>query len=203
MNEEVKFVALDIALLLDPELDALCRGLNSAKGAEPFSDLRKPDNYPHVTLAMGVFREEEIPAITEELQFAAGFLPMRVCVNKLYRKVSEQIGQEYQLFLRREQQLTNIHSAVMDRLKPYMVCVPSSQNMFVVDRDEVWEPNTTHWVDGFRHKRLEDYRPHISLKCRNSALDVPLPIEGRGDRIVIARIGNYCSCRDVLSRVHP
>lgn len=198
----IKFVALDIALLLDPELDALCRRLNTSPLAEPFSDFRKCDNYPHITLAMGVFREQEIQAISTELQFAAGFLPLAMHVNELYRKVSEQIGQEYQLLLRRNQQLTDIHCAIMYQLRPYMVHMPSSPDMFVVDADEAWELNTTYWVDGFRYKTPEDYKPHISLKCRNASLEVPLPIHGRADKIVIARIGNYCSCRQILREVH-
>jgi hypothetical protein len=202
MIERVKFVALDIALLLDPELDALCRRLNSAKGAEPFSDFRKQTNYPHVTLAMGVFREGEIPAILKELVLLRPQLPVRLSVTELYCKVSEQIGQEYQLMIERDSAFNVFYNDFRERINPYFTSLPASQNMFVVDKDEVWNPNTTQWVDGFKHKRPHDYKPHISLKCRNASLDVPLPIEGRGIQIVIAQIGNYCSCRTLLREVH-
>ena len=202
MIERVKFVALDIALLLDPELDALCRRLNSAKGAEPFSDFRKQTNYPHVTLAMGVFREGEIPAILKELVLLRPQLPVRLSVTELYCKVSEQIGQEYQLMIERDSAFNVFYNDFRERINPYFTSLPASQNMFVVDKDEVWNPNTTQWVDGFKHKRTHDYKPHISLKCRNASLDVPLRIEGRGIQIVIAQIGNYCSCRTILREVH-
>lgn len=201
MTEPVRFVALNIALLLDSELDALCRRLNAMPSAEPFSDFRKPDNHPHITLAMGVFREEEIPVIDKEVKSIIHYVPRIFSITELYRKTSEQIGQEYQLLIEKDKAFDDFHRAFMERIKPYITTFPASQEMFVVDADETWEPNTTYWVDGFRHKKEEEYRPHISLKCRHALLDARLPIEGKADGIIIARIGNYCSCRRIVTKV--
>jgi hypothetical protein len=196
------FVALDIALLLSPKLDELCRRINTAPGAKPFSDFRKQDNYPHITLARGVFREEEIPALSKDIRLYKPHFLGEVVITELYPKTSEQIGQEYQLRVKKDEQFDELYRAFIERIKPYSTTFPASREMIVVDQDEIWNPATIDWVNEFRNKKPEDYNPHISLKCRHASLDVQLPLEGIAERIVIANVGNYCSCRGIRRELH-
>lgn len=197
-----QLIALDIALLLPPELDTLCRRINSTTGASPFSDFRKTDNHPHITLAMGVFPVAYIEALYAALlPFQITHHPLPLTVKDLYKKHSEQIGQEYQLQIERIEDICSLQRDVMSRLRNYFAAETATREMVRVDSDEQWEPNTTYWIDGFKHKKPEDYTPHISLKCREAKLPSEIDLNFVVDRLAIARVGNYCSCRDILREV--
>ncbi len=200
------FVALNIALLVSSDIDALCRRMNTALCAAPFSDFRKPSNYPHITLAMSVFREKEIPAIVKEVTPLKPYLPVGFSITELYHKTSEQIGQEYQLLVEKDEDFDEFHREFMERIRPYFTSVPTTREMIDVDADELWESHTAYWVDGFRNKRPDSYKPHISLKCRHASLDAilpnaMLPLKGTAERMVIAHVGNYCSCRKIVKEI--
>jgi hypothetical protein len=196
------YVALNIGFLLSSELEQLCRNLNTSPDADAFSDFGKANNNPHVTLAMGVFEENDIENIVSAIRTAIeGYNPIKTTATNLYRKESEQIGQEYQLQIQKTDEIATLYKCVMDAVRQYISSVPATRNMFSVDEDETWEPNTTHWVDGFKRKKPEDYNPHISLKCRSVPEEPVLPIACTVDTIVIAKMGNYCSSRDVLGQI--
>lgn len=199
------YIALDIALLLPTEVDRVCRGLNSAPNADPFSDFKKSNNHPHITLAMGVFQAEDVPTLVASLEkkLSECYYPLQLQIKELYRKISEQIGQEYQLLIEAKSPFHGLVGGIWKITGQYYASVPATREMFQLDSDELWEPNTAHWVDGFRQKRLDDYKPHISLKCREVVLeDGILPLDFTASNVVVARIGNYCTCRDILKKIN-
>ena len=148
-----KYVALSIALRLSPEVEALCRRLNTADASDPLSNFRKPNNYPHITLAMGVFPYHKLGEVSLAASYATiEDCPVELEILELYSKESAQIGKEYQLRISKTPAIVDLHTRIMQAILPYRAAVPASQEMFHVDPDEVWEPNTTHWVDGFKDK---------------------------------------------------
>ena len=216
IEEECTHVAVNIALALPNNLDALCRELNTATSANQFSDFGKRDNYPHITLAMGVVAITDVPLLTNDLKTALyETLPLSLSVEELYRKVSEQIGQEYQLLISRTPEIVTLHEKLMEIARRFFRNVSATKEMVFVNddnfydrgtfrNDETWEPNTTHWIDGFKLKKAEDYKPHISLKCRNvdeAVVQRQLPCEFIADRIILAYTGNYCSARQIAYEV--
>src|SRR5680860_451818 len=60
-------IAIDIALLLPEAINKICTGVNQAEGSDAFSDLSKPDNYPHITLALGIIDEKDIEEVNSKL----------------------------------------------------------------------------------------------------------------------------------------
>jgi hypothetical protein len=196
------YIALNIGLLLPSTLEEVCINLNTEADADPFSDFRKDNNNPHITLAMGVFEERNIDVVIAAVRTVVEqYDPIETTITRMYRKESEQIGQEYQLEIKRTNELVKFHRSVMEAVKPYFCSIPATKEMFVVDPDETWEPNTTYWIDGFKEKKPADYKPHISLKCREVTTKIAVPIDFIADTIVVARVGNYCSSRNVIEKI--
>src|SRR3989338_497321 len=151
-----KYVALSIALRLSPEVEALCRRLNTADASDPFSNFRKPDNYPHITLAMGVFPYHKLGEVGLAVSnVTTEDCPLELEILELYSKESAQIGKEYQLRVSKTSAIVDLHTRIMGTIAPFRASVPASQEMFHVDHNEVWEPNSTHWIDGFKDKTPE------------------------------------------------
>ena len=205
IEEECTHVAVTIALALPKNLDALCRELNTATSANPFSDFGKRDCHPHITLGMGVIDITNIGLLTQALNRECyNVHPLALSIEKVYRKVSEQIGQEYQLEISKTPQIVDLHTRSMNILREYLAPVGITRDMINVDEDEQWEPETAYWIDGFKFKKAEDYKPHISLKCRNvdeAVVQRQLPCEFIADRIILAYVGNYCTARQIAYEV--
>ncbi len=200
----INYCALDIALPLPSEIENLSRTLNILHDAQPFSDFRKANNHPHITLALGVFRSEDVPTLVASLEkeLSGDYCPLNLQITGLHRKFSDQIGQEYQLMIERNDHLLGLARGVWGIAHQLYASTPATREMIQLDANEVWEPNTTHWIERFRHKRFEDYNPHISLKCREAVLEeAKLPLAFVADKIVIARIGNYCTSRDIVNEI--
>ncbi len=224
------YAAITIALALPRDrenprgLEELCRIINQPKGANSFSDFGKKDNYPHIPLGMGVLPIPEIAAFIRDIVLYTNqgidekkYAPLQLTVESIYQKNPGQTNQEYQLLISRTPKLVELHAHFMGilrtRMKEYGSRMDLDSEFFFVDdderyqfgtkeNDEIWEPSTVDEVDQYKSMKPEDYRPHLSLKCRNVHEEavrpqLELPHSFIADRVIVAYTGNHCSARQI------
>ena len=75
--------------------------------------------------------------------------------------------------------------------------------MFFLDYDEKFSEVSKFWIENYRknHSDPNNYHPHISLKCRKAEYK-NFPIKFTASKLAICHLGNYCSCRKILSSVN-
>ncbi|MFH0836435.1 MAG: 2'-5' RNA ligase family protein, partial [Candidatus Micrarchaeota archaeon] len=77
-------IAVDVALLLPKPVNDVCIAINQAKDSVQTSDLSKPDNHPHITLAMGVIDEAQVVEVKERIKrLAARFHKLELEISGL------------------------------------------------------------------------------------------------------------------------
>lgn len=192
-------IAIDVALLLPETISKICVNLNQRDGSEWYSDLSKPDNYPHITLAMGVIDEADIEQVDKRLgEIARQYTTLSLEINRLSHNLTpgNKIACGFDITL--TDKIQELHNSIMKELNPFISYV-ADQSMFRVDDDEIFDPISIFWVENFRNVFLGTklFNPHISLKCRKAEYD-SLPISFPASQITLCRMGNHWTCRDIL-----
>ncbi len=194
-------IAVDIALLLPKEVNDICVEINR-KDAEASSDLSKDDNYPHITLAMGVIDEKDLLEVETKLkEISSNFSSLQLEILDIYFKITPEKKKSYGFTIRLTDELKNLHKMIMEKLLP-IFSYDVSNSMFFLDSDENFNEVSKHWVKNYgkKHSNPDNYHPHISLKCRKAEYS-KFPIKFTSSKLVVCHLGNHCTCRKVLVSV--
>lgn len=193
-------IAVDIALLLPDTINEMCIAINCSDKARSFCDLSKADNYPHITLAMGVIDESVLEIIQDKFkQLATAASPLHLEITTVYSQENPDGNSSCGFKIRDNDELLKLHLAMMEALTPY-VTNEATQEMYKLDPDEKFAEVSKHWVENYwkNHMGEGKYKPHISLKCGYAKQD-DLPISFTVSRLAICHLGNFCSCRTILA----
>jgi hypothetical protein len=192
-------IAVDIALLLPEAINKICIDINQKEHAEAFSDLSKSNNHPHITLAMGVIDEKDIGKINSKLnEIIKQFSKLNLRILRLNYEITPEKKKSYNFEIKLSDKLKKLHATIIRELLP-VFSYDVNNKMFFLDFDETFNEVSKFWVKtyGRIHSNPENYRPHISLKCRNGECP-KFPKEFVASKVVLCHLGNYCTCRTVL-----
>lgn len=189
-------IEIDIALLLPERMNRICREINKQVSADAQSDLSKTDNYPHITLAMGVVEETSLPKIIAKVQNVsrnAHTIPITVLGAETKKIRTGKTSYEFQV--QKSSHLLDLHAVMMRSLSPFL-CDDATDALFHIDEDETLHEVTAYWVENYarHHSNPKTYDPHISLKCANGDY-TGFPLHFSVSQIAVCRLGNYCTCR--------
>lgn len=192
-------IACDIALLPPMEMMEGSIQLNRRllRSFEPKIVLDRRDRLPHLSLAMGGLREEELPAAAALIEeIGSQFPPIPLIFTGIHTGV---IGTgETVSTLRTEQTplLRSLHETVMSRFEALLSHHATAEGF--IGFPEV-EAASVEWVDRYRNAAaFEQFSPHITLGIGELPPEALLPPDGAALRLALCHLGNYCTCRKVL-----
>jgi len=105
--------------------------------------------------------------------------------------------------LAKSERLQKLHEEILDNLKPFMSYDVNKNQMYAPSEiDEKDTPWMFPYINNFsKNSSLRNFNPHITIG--DGEIDQPtnLPINFRTSRIALYRLGNYCTCRKMLTEI--
>jgi hypothetical protein len=195
----VRRLAVDIALIPAPELFAAAITLNrSLHGVPDAPIMLHPSNcLPHVSLAMGCVREDDIAAVATILdRLATAHSPVELSPAGFHVRQSQTGYVVSSVELARTTTLQALHEAVMRAVEP-SVSDDAAADMFI---DPHGIPlSTIRWVNEYpATASFERFWPHITLGMGAPPADAALPAPSLASRLALCQLGPHCTCRRVL-----
>ncbi|HET8761567.1 MAG TPA: 2'-5' RNA ligase family protein [Nitrospiria bacterium] len=192
-------LALDVVLIPDAELLSAAITLNRALQGVPDAPivLDQATCLPHVSLAMGCVREEEISAIANVLDaLAAAHPPIELAPTGFHVRQSRTGYLVASMELARTAPLQALHETVMRGVDP-LLSRDAAPEMFVAP--ESISSSTIQWVNAYDSAASFDrFWPHITLGMGALPDDAIPPAPGLASRLALCQLGPHCTCRRVL-----
>lgn len=196
-------IAIDIVLLPSPAVAdmaiAINKGLN-ARVDNPKVVLGHDTAIPHISLCMGVIREEDTEKVAQIVkQIAQHFTPLQLEVTGT--RVAHPVeGETFSMWqISHTDAIQSLHEQIMQEVWPYVSYDDISADMYA--NPEQVEPISFYWVERYA-KKYDDpasFHPHLSLGVGEA--DQPSEkISFTASALAVCQLGNYCTCRKVVSR---
>lgn len=193
-------LAVDVALLPPADLLDATIALNRALHGEPDGPivLNASDCLPHVSLAMGCVRENEVPGLTTAIETIAAAHPRVELVPVGFHVRQSQSGYVVaSAELERTAALQALHEAVMRAVEPYLTR-DATPDMFI-EPDSI-SSSTIRWVNEYATAAsFTRFWPHLTLGAGTLPDGLPLPMRSRASRLAICHLGPHCTCRRILA----
>jgi 2'-5' RNA ligase len=153
---------------------------------------------PHVSLAMGCVREDQVSAIANVLESVARAHPPIELVPTGFHVRQSQTGYLVaSVELVRTAPLQAFHESVMRTMEPY-AGREAAPEMFV-DPHAI-PASTLRWVNEYASgASFERFWPHITLGMGALPEDAVVPVPGLASRLALCRLGPHCTCRRLLA----
>lgn len=188
-----RVIAVDAVLL--PSEDMMDKAIEVNRKLSENSDneisLNKADYLPHITLAMGCLREEDIEEIDKILEHLADkFKTLRLKTSS---------GAESKAWFRIEnnKNLQLLHETLMNKLYPYFT-YDVTREMIYKSKDEEINDLTLDYIRDFPSKSsFENYIPHITVGSYDTDMILP-EVEFTASEIALCHLGNHCTARRIL-----
>jgi 2'-5' RNA ligase len=192
-------IAGDVVLLPSTEVMEACVQLNQEllKSGESRIVLNTTDCVPHISLAMGCLKEEDLPAVECLLtEIASAVPPLRFPVSGLGVGRASTGESLSSLVIEPTGQLQSLHETIMKRIAPYMT-YDATPEMFVDPRGT--RASSAQWVNNYaRAASFEHFFPHITIGIGDLEASVSLPTHCPTSRLALCHLGHDCTCRRVL-----
>ena len=190
----MQLLALDVALLLPPDVRARVVELNAQLSGDS-EGLRLDESHnPHVTLTQTFVRPEELDAVFERLdQVLRG-----VTAITLHASGVTHSGSTLALAVDRRPELVALHEAVMETMRGYER-PGGTPAAFVGGEGRIGD---VLWVTSYRLKSaFHSYAPHITVGHVAQPPEIA-PFTFTADTVAACHLGRFCTCERVL-RVWP
>ncbi|WP_048148937.1 2'-5' RNA ligase family protein [Methanolacinia paynteri] len=203
MNSE--YYAVDIALIPERETLDFFIGLNRRLIEKTGDDsIRLGDSacLPHISLAMGRVHASCIEDIKEILSVVSGFLPYNAAY-KDYAVVAGSNGDQISgLDIVRDDMIAGLQEIVAGILGEF-----SSHGMtpecFSGDASAITDFSLDYSENYLARQTGDSFSPHITIGNGNirKVEDIQPPANFSCDRIAICRLGNHCTCAELLESI--
>ena len=184
-------VALDVAILLPPQVREVAIALSGSLPASQSKGLRLGDDrLPHITLTQQFVRRHELETcLTRVADVLATHQPLRLRVTGGGRG-SSSVWME----IERHDGLVNLHERLMGELAPFE-CHPGEAAAFCERSVRVGD---VRWVSAYRRNAaFGAFTPHVTLGHGTRPPEVE-PATFEATTIAACHLGRFCSCRRVL-----
>lgn len=161
--------------------------------------LNKESCLPHISLAMGCMREEDITEVGKVLRkiakkYSLGNLKIvgvAVSTNSVGEKVSVFV-------VEKTRQLQLLHQEVMEQLAEYLSYDVTADMLYP---GEGIAESTLLWIKNYREKSsFAKFLPHITIGY--GQIEKPPPVTGFAvSKLALCHLGNHCTCREIIAEV--
>jgi len=192
-------IAIDIAVLPPQEIMDKVIAINrrEAERGNAHGRLAKNDFYPHISIAMGTIKQEnldEIKIILDNL--LKNQKPLSVELVELYYAVGSDGSKTYGLKMKKTKEIQNIHEKLMRSLVPYFSYDATIEDLYKKENDEEKTNHPDH-INKYLNHSFENFDPHLTLRCKEVET-AELPIIFTASTIAICHVGTRTTCRKIL-----
>jgi 2'-5' RNA ligase len=199
-------IAIDVVLLPPPRIEELAIGISRELADHTIATpvvLNTEDCLPHISLGMGAVNLRQLGIIDQELdELTAASLPLNLEVERL-AVVRTHTGETVSGFdIRCTEDLQLLHEWVITLISQFGVG-EVTRDMVYAEKDEEIVEFTTSYIAGYeRNSSFLNYSPHITLgygDAGDACKEICLPLPFAASRLAICHLGNYCTCRRIIS----
>ena len=192
-------VALDIVILPPAEIMDHAISINQEhllKSQRKIS-LNRDNCFPHISLSMGCAAERDVPKIQAAIdETVKNFKTMKLEIVKTYSHplMNNEIISGFEI--KKTEAIQALHEALVHKMKAFFK-KRAYPDMFYQPPaiDEI----TVQLANRFlQQQALENYNPHLTLGL-GIAPQLDQSYHFTASSITLCRLGNYCTCRKVLS----
>lgn len=187
-------IAIDIVLLLPPEIIEKCIFVNSKLDNSEYVSFTDGYN-PHITLGMGCISADKIENLKKEIKSISDI------TKSLTLAIPDFTGKTFFSFkISENKQLTDLHNLVMEILEKNASYGETIPEMFYESEKVKDDLGLVQWVNNFNIEHARNlYDPHITLgKGERPQFDFPL--EFTSSSVGIFHIGQRGTCKKELAR---
>lgn len=192
-------LAIDIVLLPSKEIMEAAYRFNREllRRTEGKIVLDQNHSLPHLSLAMGAMKEEDIPAAADILEGIASHFPP---IDLVFTEIDAgplATGKAVTTWkVERTAVLQALHETVMKRIMPLLTNDATAEDF--IDDPRVL-PTSVDWVNRYTTAAaFEHFSPHITLGAGALEPNTPFPPRGTASRLALCHLGNDCTCRKIL-----
>jgi hypothetical protein len=195
-------IAVDVVLLPDEEMTerAIRTNARLVKEYGPQIVLGKTDRLPHISLAMGCVERNQVESIGQVLKQIARNHPLGGLVVTGVVTTLSVGGQQVSSFvLAKTPELQSLHEDVMNRMQAWFSYDVTADMVY---GDEPVAESTLTWIRTFREKSsFGAFFPHITIGYGMVDQPTTFPIRTKASQLALCHLGNYCTCRKVLTLI--
>ncbi len=192
-------IAVDAVLLPSDEMmDKAIEASKKLSGISVSRILLSRENcLPHISLAMGVIDEQDLPFINEDLQqIAIEFQGIKLSAINIstHETVSGETVSHFEIKKTGELQL--LHEKFMRKLSRYFT-YDAVEKMLLAP--EGVKKTTLEWINNYRkNSSFGKFSPHITIGYGKADNAGP-PVRFTASRLALCHLGNHCTCRKILA----
>jgi 2'-5' RNA ligase len=186
-----KLIALDVAILLPPDVAARAIALSAALPHDDAHGLRLDDEHlPHITLTQQFVREDEFDTACDHVDAALrDHPPARVVAAGAAKE-----GHTIWITIERTPEVMGLHERLMEGLRG-LERPEGTPSAFFDDDARLAD---VLWVSGFRLKSsFGAFKPHITLGHGDQPPSIE-PFHFDATAVAACHLGRHCTCRRVL-----
>lgn len=194
-------IAVDIVLLPPPPIMQICIDINEQKQSQSFQHLNSKDNWPHISLAMGILDTKDLIKAKEILdKLPHDFTKLDLELTKISYIVASDNKKSHAFDVAVTRELQNLHNKIMNEFSGILIYDQVNSDMFFTAPGEKIDDVTLYWVKNYPEKSFNNFQAHISLKCRHAEYKLT-PISFVAETLALCRLGNFGTCRQILHSV--
>ncbi len=202
-------IAFDIALIPEKSLIDLATKYNHnlSKVKDGTYPMFAPENnfsegcLPHITLAQGFVIEKEIERLGECLEtIVVKNSPLNLKITHAYSRALPNSLIGVGLAVQNNHELQVLHEKIMRSISPFTSYEGSISTLYRPEGERLDEISL-YWIKNFIDQSFERFEPHITLGI-GEPVNLDKEIEFYVNNIIIAHLGNYCTCRKILYSIN-
>ena len=194
----MKKIAIDVVVLLPEKVTEKVIELNReiVEGTSGGIILDREDFVPHISLCMGVVREEDLGEIEIILrEILEKFEEFHLDVEGIESRTNPLGKTSYRLEIAENDDLHKLHEEIARQLKPFLQEKASEENFVLPLR---FKELTIKWVEEyFETSAFEKFRTHVSLGFGKFDKELS-PFSFSSSKLAVFQLGEYCTCRRKL-----
>ena len=197
-------IAVDVVLLPPDEIMEKAIEVNQAL-LNAFNNkilLNKQNCLPHISLAMGCIKKDDIPEIDTVLKdIAEKFSPITLNIPDIHAETIP-TGKKVSGFeIEKTTDLQLLHETVMKKLSSYFTYNVSLDMIYALPNQQV-EEVTTYWIKNYqKESSFERFSPHITIgfgEVEGETCGMEFPIKFNVSKLALSHLGDYCTCREIV-----
>ena len=162
-------------------------------------NLNNSDCLPHLSLAMGVIKDNEMVSVQNILQdLAKDFLPLDISLDGVYENTNDYGEICSCLNVSNGSKLSVLHEKIVEK---FDFCMMREVKKEMFYQSHEINLVTINWVQNFLdNASFNNFHPHITLGLGKIDFEwEPLPL--KINTLACFQLGNYCTCRKELFKV--
>ena len=204
MEKSQNRIAVDVVLLPPDEIMEKAIEINQAL-INAFNNkiiLNKQNCLPHISLAMGCIKKEDITEIDTVLKdIAEKFSSLTLTISDI-RTETIPTGEKVSGFeIVKTKELQLLHEMVMSKLLQYFTYDVSLDMIYALPDQQV-EEVTTYWIKNYAEESsFERFWPHITIgigEVEGENCGIKYPTKFNDAKLALCHLGNYCTCREIV-----